>query len=140
VAYCTLADILDKIPESEVINMTDDEGEGVVNQGRVNDAIADAQALIDSYAGKRHNVPLDPVPRVIQRAACVIAIYNLFARRLGAPEEWQRRHEAQVRWLRDLADGKVTLGGGDPTGTPNAEPVLAQSQTRIFSRDTLKDF
>jgi len=61
-AYCVLGDILDNLDEAELIRYTDDEDEGVVNTDVVDDAIAGAGALIDSYLAARHTVPVSPVP------------------------------------------------------------------------------
>jgi phage gp36-like protein len=40
-------------------------------------ALADATAEVNGYVGRRYPVPLVPVPAVIVRIACAIAVYNL---------------------------------------------------------------
>ena len=40
--YCALSDIIDQVPEQKVIELTDDENTGEVNQARVDKAIATA--------------------------------------------------------------------------------------------------
>ncbi|MBV6343462.1 DUF1320 domain-containing protein, partial [Candidatus Magnetobacterium casense] len=62
--YSTLADIKKLIPEDSVIQLTDDEGLGVTNQTRIDEAIAGADGEIDSYCGSRYTVPFSPVPDI----------------------------------------------------------------------------
>ena len=138
--YCTQSDLLERIDQATLISLTDDADSGGVDASVVARAIADADAEIDGYVGTRHQVPLSPVPDLIRKMAVEIAIYHLYSRRMGAPEEWRKRYEDNVRLLRDISAGKVSLGEDDPSSTPVAKPVIYDGEERVFSRTTLKDF
>lgn len=141
-AYCTLDDILKKIPEATVIQLTDDEGASLVNTSRVDEAIEGADAEIDGYCATRYTVPLDPVLPIIIKLACDLAIYNLYARVVeNIPDTRQKQRDAAIKLLERIADGKVLLGG------PATEPVAAvlgrpaiTSADRMFNRNNLVGF
>lgn len=138
--YCTQADILERLDEDTLIQLTDDEDAGAVDPAKVDRAIADADAEIDGYVGKRYTLPLAPAPNLLRKLSVEFSIYNLYSRRLGAPESWRTSYEDGRRLLENLAKGLVSLGVNEPNGTPSAQPVEIESQPRAFSRDLLEDF
>lgn len=143
--YCQLADLLNRVPESVLIRLTDDEALGVVNQGRIDQAIADAGAEIDSYARSRYPVPFDPVPVIIRKLAADIALYNLLSRRgyeQDSPDQaLVERYKAAVKFLENLARGTVTIGDAAPAPAPAAggAPDLSSNE-RVFTRRNLEGF
>lgn len=139
--YCSQTDLLERINQATLISLSNDEDSPTeVDASVVARAIADADAEIDGYVGTRHTVPLSPVPDLVRKMSVELAIYHLYSRRMGAPEEWRKRYEDNVRLLRDVSAGKVSLGEDDPSSTPVAKPVTYDGQERVFNRDTLKDF
>lgn len=140
-SYCTLDDIKEQIPEDELIQLTDDEDLGVVDTSVTDRAIADADAEIDGYCGKRYGVPISPTPAIIRKVSVDIAIYNLFSRRQGADEDRRTRYKDAIKFLENVAKGVVTLGADDPDSPPSNihKPKIVQSD-RVFSRETLKDW
>lgn len=140
-SYSVKADILDQIDEDILIQLTDDEDTGSVDDDKVTKSIADADAEIDGYCGKRYLVPFSTVPNIIRKLSVDIAIYNLYARRKGAPEELEKRYNNAIRFLKDVAKGLASLGEDDPDGSPaeSHKPDIDQSD-RIFTRDKMKGF
>ncbi len=139
-AYCTQADILERLPQDILVQLTDDDDTGQVDAPVVQRAIADADAEIDGYVGTRHQVPLSPVPDLLRKLSVEIAIYHLYSRRRGAPDEWRQRYDDAIRLLRDLAAGKISLGVYDPQGSPAGSPAQVESQPRRFRRDLMEGF
>ena len=80
--YSTLTDIKKLIPEDTVIQLTDDENTGAVVESRVTEAIAQADAEIDSYCGGKYSVPFTTVPDIVKKISVDIAIYNLYSRKV----------------------------------------------------------
>ena len=138
--YCTTNDILGRIDQEVLAQLSNDSGGETVVESVVSRAIADACAEIDSFAGRRHATPLNPVPDIIRKVAVELSIYALYSRRLGAPEEWRTRYEDNRRWLQDLAKGLVSLGEDDPDGSPAPAPIKVSSRPRVFSRERMGDF
>ena len=140
-AYCTQDDILDQLDEAVLIQLTDDDGAGEVDDDKVTRAIADADSEIDSYCGTRYSVPFSTVPAVIRKCSVDIAIYNLYARRRGAPEDRKERYKNSVDFLKEVSKGNASLGEDDPDATPaNKESPDISSNTRIFTRDKMQGF
>ncbi|MFH1984125.1 MAG: DUF1320 domain-containing protein [Pseudomonadota bacterium] len=142
-AYCTQSDMLEQISQDEVIQLTDDAGSGAIDADVVTRAIADADGEIDAYCGKRYAVPFSTVPAIIRKLSVDMAIYNLFARREGAPDDRSKRYDSAIRLLRDVGKGAVSLGADDPDGTPpetNAPQMSTENPARIFSRSKMTGF
>jgi len=139
--YCTLTDMQEQIPESDLISLTDDADAGIIDTSVTDRAIADADAEIDGYCGKRYAVPFTTVPPVIRKLSVDIAIYNLFARRQGAPEDRRNRYKDAIKFLENVAKGLVSLGEDDPDSTPSdvQKPKISFSG-RIFSRDKMSGY
>ncbi|OGB82020.1 MAG: hypothetical protein A2496_05300 [Burkholderiales bacterium RIFOXYC12_FULL_60_6] len=129
-SYATLADILEQLPEADLIGLTDDLGIGEVNQGAVDRAIADADSMIDSYIQARYPAPLSPVPSSIRRIAVDLAVYDLHSRRgsLEIPEPRKDRHKAALRFLEQLAEGKLTLGVAASAPAESIAEIVSSSE------------
>ena len=108
---------------------------------RINDAIADAVALIDGFLGKRGYLPLNPVPGIVTTWCRAISRYFLHQHRLNADDKdpITRDYKDALRLLQLTADGKFSLGGNDVVVTTGAGmPEFTQGSTTF--RDALKDF
>lgn len=108
--YCTFEDIKKLVPENMLIMATDDDNVGAVNEQRLNESIAQADAEIDLYCETRYEVPFTTVPPVVKKCSVDIAIYNLYSRKVEAiPETRSTRYKDAIRLLRGIADGSVSL-------------------------------
>lgn len=139
-AYCTLDDILKKIPETTVIQLTDDEGASLVNTSRVDEAIEGADAEINGYCATRYTVPLDPAPEIIAKLSADLAIYNLYARVVeNIPDTRQKQRDAAIKLLERIADGKVLPGGPatEPVAAVQGRPAISSAE-RLFNRDSMR--
>lgn len=132
--YCSQQDMVDRFGEQTLIELTDRTGSGAVDTDVLQRAIDDAGAEIDAYVGARYELPLSTVPRSLVRVACDLAYYNLFD--LGAPEETAKRRESDIRFLRAVADGKLTLGLSESGSQAKpADGAEMHSGGRVFDRD-----
>jgi phage gp36-like protein len=124
-SYSTLDDLLKDLSEAELIQLTDDEGGGAVNEEIYAEQRDDADAEIDGYlTGGGYTVPLLPVPRLIVSISKVITSYRLHKRRLklNMPQSLVDDYKAQVKLLEAIQAGKVAIGApkadaGDGTVT-----------------------
>ncbi len=133
-AYCIQTDLLEAISEDELIDITDDVDAGVVDSDAVARAIADADAEINTYCAVQYDVPLALVPDIIRKVSVDIAIYNLYARRRGAPEDRKQRYDNGIKLLKSVAAGTVSLGVGTPDPDDEGGPEATQSGSdRIFT-------
>ncbi|MEW6378072.1 MAG: DUF1320 domain-containing protein [bacterium] len=104
-------------------------------------AIADAGAEIDSYCAARYtNLPFTGVPVMIRKISVDITLYNLYARRKGAPDERRDRYISALKFLENVARGVVSLGADAPDTENYPGPMTTGSKRdRIFSMGRISD-
>lgn len=138
--YSDLASIYSSLPESDVAQLTDDENGAVVNEDRVNEAIAKADALIDAF------LPAEPaegeVPAVLVQLSSSLAIYYLYERKMGTnmPESIENSYKRQMDLLKLIQSGKMSIGLTSEDATPEGGGVFHKTnktaEDRIFGSDT----
>lgn len=139
-AYATVADMVDRFGDLEMIEMTDRHHSGAVNQEVAAVALADASAEIDAYLG-RFARPFEEVPPILKRLCCDIARYRLTAASgVLITEEIRNRYQIDVlNLLKALAKGDLQLGadGGDDgqAATADSSVMFTNAKNRIFARD-----
>ncbi len=112
-----------------------------INTSVIGRAITDADAEIDSYCAARYvDLPFANVPIMIRKISVDIAIYNLYARRKGAPDARRDRYQAVVRFLENVAKGIASLGADAPTADNDQGPKTTGSKIdRIFTMGHISD-
>jgi phage gp36-like protein len=138
--YCTQSDIITAITEAIVIQLTDDDNVGVVEDAHVTQAIQTADAEINGYCASRYAVPFATVPEIVKALSIEISIYHLYKRRT-VPENIEKAYDKAIARLKDIARGLVTLGVQPPPATSDggAESNKTVSD-RIFTRETMTGF
>jgi phage gp36-like protein len=91
---------------------------------RIDQALADGAAQIDSYLSPNYTLPL-PAELVaassLEQVNCDVARYNLYDDR--APEFVEERYDRRIKWLRDVSAGKASLGTEDTAATADGRVV-----------------
>jgi len=140
-AYCTRQDLVDRIGEDLLTEISDLERHGQVGEDRVTQAIDAASAEIDSYAMQRYPVPFSPVPAMVKQTAVTIAVFKLFASHGFATESADKVHadayKAAVDWLKLLGKGQVSIGVLQP---PKDLGASVQANERVFTRGKMEGF
>ncbi|MCK5099792.1 MAG: DUF1320 domain-containing protein [Desulfobacteraceae bacterium] len=141
-AYCTREDIDGKITEAELIRLTDESGTGLVDYTKVDNAITEAEAEVDSYCAKRHAVPFQPpVPSMIVKVCKDIAVYNTWSLKNAAPEDCEDRYARAVAYLKNVAKGIVDLGTGSTEEVDDGGPESIKSASdKIFTLGNMEGF
>lgn len=133
-AYATVADLVTRYGEAELIDLTDraDPPVGVVDADVADGAIADASGEVDAYLGVRYALPVSPVPAHLLTAVCDIARYRLHGNRVT--DEVRTRYEDAIRWLKDVAQGRALLPGATAaSGTTTAALAeVVQAGRKVF--------
>lgn len=145
--YCTLADLLLAIPAQTLIQLTHDvttdygqtmpsEPNGVV----IEEAVRQAEDLVDAFLRGRYDLPLSPVPTVIKDVSVNLARHWLYARRPEGnelPDAVTRTYKASMHILEQIRENRLTIG--DPAGRPAAEAseMKVRAKPRMFDRDQL---
>ena len=130
--YATVQDMIDRYGEAELVQLTDPDILAV-QAGKVELALADAQALADGFVGRVYRLPLAgctkpaPVPGdlaavqtvappQLTRIACDVARYYLYDD-LAPEHEVYLRYKAAEKELQAIAESRTVLTcpwGGAP--------------------------
>lgn len=138
--YSTIEDIKGMVDEGVLINLTDDQSTGSINEARIEEAINDADSEINGYLQKRYPLPLPSTPPVIKKLSKDIALYNLFSRKgidkNSTDEIILDRYKYAVRFLENLSKGQVSLG--IETQVKSTIEISISSNRKLFSRNSLR--
>lgn len=136
IVYATLADMQARFRPEQLLQLSDWDGTGAIDQARIEQAIATAGTKIDGYvAAKYGDRSALPVPPLLTALACDIAFYELH--RGTAPEGVEKKHKAAIDMLREIERGRMKIDEGDITAIPARPGAIHFAGTRRFSRDDL---
>ncbi|MEW5804315.1 MAG: DUF1320 domain-containing protein [bacterium] len=141
--YSSIDDLKKIIPEQKLIQLTDDENLGTINQDRITEAIKDADSEIDTYCEKLYEVPFSPVPQIIKKLSVDITAFNAYSRRpevVEIPETINARYVNAISLLRRIADGTVSIGNLQQSAPEDSKGEVLTAGGQVFTRDSLKGF
>jgi len=135
--YCTLTDIMNRrIAEDDLIQLTDDQGQGVVDQTVVAEIINESDELINGYARSHYPVPFSPVPGLIRNISVELSVYALYQRRshVETPEGVVRGYNKAREDLHRIQRREVLLD----VVAPSQSGASIVGNDRRFTRDSMK--
>ncbi len=143
-SYATLAEFKARIPRRDLVALTDlDDGTDTINDDRVQDALDDASAEIDSYIAKVvRKVPLSPVPRILKTICRDLALHRLYVNIGHSMEARKGLRDDAIEYLKSVRDGDAALGDGGDVPPEIVTPGIAMTDgaEREITRDSLKGF
>jgi phage gp36-like protein len=146
-AYITKADILTRVDERKLIQLTDDAGAGTVNDEVVNAIVLDAEGTFESYARTRYTLPVPKTQKV--KSVCLdIAVFKLYERRAsikdGIFDVREKAHDKAIKFLEAISKGQAALdvpaSEETKTSPASADTVLKGSSRPVFTDERLKGF
>ena len=114
-----------------------------IDQSVIDQAIEDADNLIDGYCAIKYHTPFAVVPPRVRTGSAKIAAFNLFEKRassVGMPEAIRQSFEDEVGFWKDVSKGIAALGVDPPPQSTSIETTKMNSTKRSFSKDSLKGF
>jgi phage gp36-like protein len=139
--YATIAKLTERFGERMIIALTD-RGEistGVMDTSVVDQALSDADAIIDGYLVGRYTLPVSDTPDLLVDLAQSIAIYKLHTS--SVPDKIKDDYAGAMRQLRDISDGKIRLSiAGVETATTGASGARITDRERPMTASNLKSF
>jgi phage gp36-like protein len=142
-AYATLQDMATRFGQEELLQLTDRAGVQAIDGAAVTAALADADAMIETYLAQRYALPVAPVPQLLRRIACDITRFLLSGD--AATDAVRQAHADALRTLRDLAGGAAALPGA-AAAPPGATPATAGGRVEVsapdrrFERASISDY
>lgn len=142
VVYAKPADMIVRYGLKEIIDLTDKEDTGDINQAVLQSALANADAEIDGYLSSRYRLPLAlPHPRNLVLHAMSIARKYLYDDR--APETVKEDYNNAMKYLSQVAKRQIDLGiatNDQPVVAPTVGGPQAAAPQRVFTDSSLSDF
>lgn len=135
--YASVTDLIERFGETEIVELTDLEHTGAVNEAMAEQALTDATSEIDGYLAARYRLPVTDTPRLLSLLCTDIARYRL--ERGVNTDQARQRYEDSVAKLKAIARGEINL----PLDTPppaSAEPRVVVGGGRTFDKDTLRGY
>jgi phage gp36-like protein len=80
--YSSVEDLKNYLPESQLVQTTDDNDTGAIDMEKLNDALRRAQNFIDAHLMGRYSLPPAVVPELIRDISTKLAGYFLMKRSL----------------------------------------------------------
>lgn len=137
--YCTKQDLIDRFGQDELVDLTDRDSTGMIDDTVLDQAISDASAEMDGYLASRYQLPLVNIPQTLKPLACNIARYKLYDEQ--ASEQVTKRYDAAIKFLFSVSKGEISLGV-DGSGSKATSTDLAdiQSSGSVFARSKSTGF
>lgn len=101
--YITRQDLIERYSQREIERLETN----INSPDAVASAINDAVDVINGYIAAYHALPLPIIPASIKRVAAVLARYYLYKDK--PTEQVRTDYEDAIRWLEQIASGKVKL-------------------------------
>jgi phage gp36-like protein len=139
-SYATPRDMQARFPAVRLAEITDPAGLAV-DEAALQRALDAATQEMDAYLGQRYELPLVTPSAVPTWVCCDIAVYRLMTL---LPKEVlsdaRHRYKDAVDWLKDIADGVLSLapgaalpvGGGNTFGLDSTREVFTQARLHHF--------
>lgn len=139
--YAAKQDLIDRFGEKELRELTDrvNRPPTTIDDTILGRALADADALANSYLGKLYSLPVSPAPEILVKICADVARYFLHGKAVDKDGAVAIAYRDALRWLGDVAKGTVALdAAGVPTAQAGGGAIRANPSGRVMRRDTLK--
>ena len=140
-SYTTLLALTERFGERLLQQLTDRASPplGEIDASVIEQAIGDAEAIIDGYLAARYQLPLASVPRLVSDIALTVTIYKLHT---SEPDKKIAvDFEQAMKTLREIANGTVRLdiAGVEPEAK-STSGVRTNDRERPFTEKNLQGF
>jgi len=139
--YATREDLKAVVPVRDLQLLTDFDGAAdTVDDTKLDQALIDATAEVNGYISKRVTLPLADTPDMLRVVCRDLAIYRLHANVSRVTDTQEKLRDAAISFLKQVQDGKTSIGDDDATVETSEGVVTAEGPDRVMTRDSLKGF
>lgn len=144
-AYSVQADLEKLLNPSVLVQLTDDDGDGLADTATITEAIAEADAEIDGYLGARYTIPVSPVPPLLRQLSVAVSAWRLYSRRSLSNDRRRQDYDDAVAKLKALATGTMVLPAttsGEVATDGSDLPQIARTasdRTMTMGQDSTSD-
>ena len=141
--YISAQDMIDAFSEDEIMQLTDPDGLGVIDDAVLNKALSFASASLDDAVSKSYAIPL--VGELNEAAIghlCAIALHKLYASQ--ATDGVKELLTLAKKWLAVIASGRIVLlqadGGGFELPISGGSNIRSSSRKQVFIEDVMSQY
>lgn len=146
-SYITIQDLLEEVSEQRLLQLTDNNKTGQIDQAKVQKAISFAVGTFESYARTRYTLPV-PATELVKSKLFDLAIYKLerdLARTPDSIDKLRKQYyDPTIKFLEALQKGTAALDvpAAEETATNPASPdrVLSGSSKPVFTDDKFEGY
>lgn len=146
-SYITAEDLIDELGEDLLVELTDDNDTGEINENVITKAIDYAVGTFDAYARTRYSLPV-PATALVKSRCLDLAIYRLFRKRAeldeGVFKVKKTAHDETISFLKDLQAGRAALdipAAEETIESPaTGDRILTNKSNSKFTDDKFKGF
>lgn len=127
-AYVTITDLGEIVEPRLLVQLADDNGDGVADEAVIAKAITDAEGEVNGYLAGRYSVPFadGSVPALVVIWTGRLAVFNLKRRRYQTLIEDDRKaYDSVVKQLQMVNSGKMDVVRADEVGGEKDLPERA---------------
>lgn len=142
-SYTSVAEFTAGIPQRDLVALSDlDDGTGQINTARIQAALDDASAEIDSYIAKAVALPMAEVPRILKTICRDLALHRLYVNIGHSMEARKSLRDDAIGFLKSVARGDAALGDGGAIAAEIVTPGVAMTDgpEREITRASLWGF
>lgn len=145
-AYITNNDIQLRVGAAAYVQLADDDGDGTADAAVVDEVRLGAEGEVNGYLARRFRTPIDvavhtELADLLKSVTLDVAEYRLRLRRPPVPADALHRYDQTVRWLRDVAEGRIDLPAISelPENTARGPAADHSGEARLLTRDELRN-
>jgi phage gp36-like protein len=129
-SYCTPQDLIDRLGQREAVMISDRDKTGQANLTELTRLLVEAEDVANGYIRRRYALPLADLsgqaaaaPPALKLRVIDIARYCACGTEIMVTEEIRNRYKDAIAWLRDVMDGKASLGDYALAGSGGPAPM-----------------
>lgn len=137
-SYVTVAAMIAKFGEQEIINLTSGSGfSTAINEVKLQAVLDAANSEIDGYLIGRYTLPLQVIPAFLVSIGCDIAHFHGSVGETVETNRTKSRYEIAIKNLINISKGLVSLGGA-PAGESAPQSTSANNVMWSVGRNDFK--
>lgn len=132
-AYATLADLVARASEREILDVADRDRDGTADPEVIAEALTHADNIVNGYVATTYTLPFVVVPDLVRTWAVAIARHKLHFQ--GPPDYVVADYKDALASLKDVQAGKLTLpiSTGEIPATSTGTSMFADAPTSAAS-------
>ncbi len=140
--YASVDQLKAVIPVGDLMLLTDFEGADTPSDTRLEQALDDATAEMNTYLAKVVKLPLADPPHLLTVLCRDLAMHRLYATLAHDAEVYGTLRKDALSTLKAIARGETAIGDDGDGETALTSPGVAMTDgpAREFTRDSLKGF